>query len=61
MIKTVKHIDNDSVIIYSSVFDRYYLKNIKSHLVSSKGHKTADDALDAFESDQVVWVAGIKE
>ena len=60
MIKTIKRISNGLVIIYSSTFDRYYLTNFESQLVSSEGHRTADDALAAFKNDKVIWVAGIK-
>jgi len=61
MVTKIKDIDNDSVIIYSSTFDRFYLKNLSSQLISSEGYKTADDVLIAFKNDKVIWVAGIKK
>jgi len=56
MAMVIKHIDDDFVIIYSSVHDCYYLKNIKSQLVSSKTFRTAEDALDNFTNHEVMWV-----
>ena len=61
MIKTVKRISNDLVIIYSSTFDRYYLTNLETQYNSAEGYKNEDDALAAFKNDKVIWVAGIKK
>ena len=60
MAMVIKHIDDDFVIIYSSGYDRYYLKNIMSQLVSSKSFRTAEDALDNFINHEVMWIEDAK-
>ncbi len=59
MAMVIKHIDDDFVIIYSSVYDRYYLKNIMSQLVSSKSFRTVEDALDNFTNHEVMWIEDV--
>lgn len=59
MIRTVKCISNELIIVYSSTFDRYYLTNLETHYNSAEGYENEDDALDAFDNDNVIWVAGI--
>ena len=56
MAMVIKHIDDDFVIIYSSVHDCYYLKNNMSQLVSSKSFRTAEDALHNFTNHEVMWI-----
>ena len=60
MISTVKSISNVVVIVYSSAFERYYLRNIETHTYSAEGYKNEDDALHALNSNNVIWVVGIK-
>ena len=60
MTTAIKYIDNDSVIFYSSLFDCYYLKNLKSLLVSLHDYKTAPDALVSFINNKVMWVEDVK-
>jgi len=59
MAMVIKHISDDFVIIYSSIHDRYYLKNIMSQLVSSKSFRTAEDALDIFTNHEVMWIEDV--
>ncbi len=59
MAMVIKHIDDDFVIIYSSVHDCYYLKNIMSQLVSSKSFRTAEDALDNFTNHEVMYIEDV--
>ena len=59
MATVIKHIDDDFIIIYSSIHDRYYLKNIMSQLVISKSFRTAEDALDNFTNHEVMWIEDV--
>ena len=56
----IKQIDDDLAIVYSSLHDCYYLKNLISQLVSSKSYKTAEDALDYVEHNKVMWIEDVK-
>ena len=56
----IKHIDNDLAIVYSSIHDCYYLKNLISQLVSSKSYRTAEEALDYIENNKVMWIEDAK-
>jgi len=60
MTTAIKYLDNDSVIIYSSLFDCYYLKNLKSLLVSLHDYKTSAAALVSFINNNVMWVEDVK-
>jgi len=56
----IKQIDNDLAIVYSSLHDCYYLKNLLSQLVSSKSYKTAEEAQDYIKNNKVMWIEDAK-
>jgi hypothetical protein len=56
----IKQIDDDLAIVYSSLHDCYYLKNLISQLVSSKSYRTAEEALDYIENNKVMWIEDVK-
>ena len=56
----IKQIDDDLAVVYSSLHDCYYLKNLISQLVSSKSYKTAEEALDYIKNNKVMWIEDAK-
>jgi len=56
----IKQIDDDLAVVYSSLHDCYYLKNLISQLVSSKSYRTAEEALDYIENNKVMWIEDVK-